>query len=326
MINFDQGGDSAPPLESSFVELTRPAFRLTSLVAALSTWALVAVGGVVRVTESGLGCPDWPLCHGKPVPKSDKTAIIEYSHRATAGVSIVLVALTCFLAWRWYRSRSDIVWPAMAALVLVPFQAILGAIVVWLELPSWIVAIHFVVGLIYSGAAVVVAAAAWRRGEPTATPGFAALARAALAVALVLVSVGAAVVSAHADEACGEQWPGCNGGFAAGGGDAALQVTHRMLAYTVAALALALAVQAWRGRGPKVAGTLPLLACLAQMAFGISIVLAGEESSAHEPLAILHVAGAGAVWVSLVALAVLAVPSRRAAEPARAIVTPARAA
>ncbi len=305
--------------------MTRPSFRLFALAAAVASWALVAVGGVVRVTESGLGCPDWPLCHGEAIPKTEKTAIIEFSHRATAGVSIALVAVVAFLAWRWYRSRRDIVIPATAAVVLVPIQALLGAIVVWLELPSWIVGVHFVVGLLYSGAAVFVAAAAWRSLEPSSTPGFAALVRATLGVGLALVSVGAAVVSAHADEACGEEWPACNGAFAAGGGGAALQVAHRMLAYTVAVLALALLVQAWRGRGPRIAGTLPFLAVLAQMAFGISLVVAGEGSRAHEPLAILHVAGAGAVWALLVALAVLAAPSRRERARAPAFVTPVRA-
>jgi len=43
-------------------------FRVPALLAAVDAWALVAIGGVVRITESGLGCPDWPLCEGKVVP------------------------------------------------------------------------------------------------------------------------------------------------------------------------------------------------------------------------------------------------------------------
>jgi heme A synthase len=303
----------------------RPAFKLVALAAALSTWALVAVGGAVRVTESGLGCPDWPLCHGRAVPKTEKTALLEYSHRAAALVSVLLVLLAAYLAWRWYRRRPDILWPATVALLLVPLQAVLGAVVVWLELPGWIVAVHFVVGLLYSGAAVACAAASWRDPGAPVSPGFSRLAQATLGLGLVLVSVGAAVVSAHAEEACGQEWPACNGAFVAGGGDAALQVAHRMLAYTLAALALLLALLAWRGRGPRVAGSLPLLASLAQMAFGISLVLVGEESSAHAPLAALHVAGAGAVWAALVALAALVAPLPRARSRAPAIVSAARA-
>ncbi len=303
----------------------RPAFLAAAVASALGTWALVAVGGVVRITESGLGCPDWPLCHGQAVPKTEKTAILEFSHRATAAVSIALVALVAALAWRWYRSRPDILWPATAALLLVPFQAVLGAVVVWLELPGWIVAVHFVVGLLYSGAAVACAAAGWRDPGAPVSPGFSRLAQAALGLGLVLVSVGAAVVSAHAEEACGRDWPACNGAFVAGGGDAALQVAHRMLAYAVALMALALAFLVWRGQGPRLVGTLPALAALGQMAVGISLVVVGERSAAHDPLAALHVAGAGAVWAALVALAVLVWPVRRERQPAAAIVSAAGA-
>lgn len=303
----------------------RPAFHAAAIAAALSTWALVAVGGVVRITESGLGCPDWPLCHGQAIPKTERTAILEFSHRATALVSVALVVVAAALAWRWYRHRPDILWPIAAAVLLVPLQAVLGAVVVWLELPGWIVAVHFLVGLLYSGAAAACAAAAWRGPGPSASLGFARLAGIALALGLALVSVGAAVVSAHAEEACGQEWPACNGAFAAGGGDAALQVAHRMLAYALAALSLALFVQAWRGRGPRLAGSLPLLASLGQMAVGISLVVVGERSAAHDLLASLHVAGAGAVFALLVALAVLSLPLPRAAARAPAIVSPARA-
>jgi heme A synthase len=300
-----------------------PRFRLAALAAAIASWALVGVGGVVRATESGLGCPDWPLCEGRPIPQSDKTAMIEYSHRATAAVVTALVVVVAVLAWRRYRRRPDILWPALVALGFIPFQALLGAIVVWLELPGWIVGIHFVVGMVFLAATVATAAAAFRGGRPMATAGFAALARSAVAACFALVVAGAIVVSAHADEACGEEWPLCNGTFASGGADASAQVVHRMLAYTVAVLAVALAVGAWRGRGPRVAGTLPLLAVIGQMTIGIALVLAGE-GSAHGPLEALHVAGSATVWALLVALGVLAAPRPAAARRTRAIVAPVR--
>ena len=303
---------------------TTPRFRAAAVASAVASWALVVVGGIVRASESGLGCPDWPLCEGRPIPHDRQTSLIEFSHRATAAFVTCLVVLVAVMAWRRYHDRRDILVPALVALGFVPFQALLGAIVVWLELPGWIVGVHFVVGMVFVAATVAAAAAAFRGPSIVATSGFAALARWALAAAFALVVAGAIVVAAHADDACGKEWPLCNGSFASGGGDAAAQVVHRLLAYTVAALALALAVQAWRGRGPRLMGTLPLLAVLTQMAFGVSLVLVGE-SSAHGPLAVLHVSGAGAVWALLVALAVLAVPSPQVEQPARAIVTPARA-
>ena len=78
-----------------------------------------------------------------------------------------------------------------------------------------------------------------------------------------------------------------------------------MLAYTVAGLALALLVVALRGRGPRLAGSLPIVAVLIQMTFEILIVLVGGEGRTHEILQGLHVGGAGTVWAALVALAAL---------------------
>ena len=53
-----------------------------------------SIGGVVRITESGLGCPDWPLCHGRIIPPFDAATLIEYSHRLMASVVGLLVLAT----------------------------------------------------------------------------------------------------------------------------------------------------------------------------------------------------------------------------------------
>lgn len=287
-------------------------FRVLTALAAVSVWALLAVGGVVRVTESGLGCPHWPLCAGRAIPLDRRASLIEYSHRALVALVIVLVGAVAVQAWRRQRSRPELLWPALAALALLPVQALLGAIAVWLELPGWLVGFHFLVGLLFLGTVVLTAAAAWRRPQPSSSAGFALLARVAVLVGLALASVGAAVVATDADRACGTQWPACNGGFATGGGHAELQVAHRMLAYTLAALAAALFLLALRGHGPRLAGTLPVLAGLAQIGLGIAIVLVGGNGRAHQILAGTHEAGAGLVWALLVTLAALTPPAARA--------------
>jgi len=296
-------------------------FRLLALFAAVSAWVLVAVGGIVRVTESGLGCPDWPLCEGNVIPAQSRAPIIEFSHRATTTLVTLLVFVTAVWAWRAYRSRRDITVPAITAVLFIPLQALLGAVVVWLELPPWIVAVHFVVGMLFLAATVVAAGRAWQR-PVAASQAFVRTAWVGAGTSLVLVLLGAAVVATHADEACGRQWPACNGGFASGGGLAVLQVAHRSFAYAVAAIAVVLAVLAWRGHGPWLAAAVTLAAVVAQIGFGISLVLVEEHTHAHRVLEILHIAGAGAVWASLVAVAAFLGPPGRGRARARAFAAP----
>lgn len=136
---------------------------------------------------TGLGCPHWPLCTANAIPLDQKASFIEYSHRAVAALLIVLVAAVAVRAWLSYRSRPDVLWPALAAVVLVPLQAVLGAVAVWLKLPGWVVAFHFVVGMLFLGTIVYTAAAAWRRTERPATPGFTRLAWGTILVGFALM-------------------------------------------------------------------------------------------------------------------------------------------
>src|SRR5439155_11988088 len=103
-------------------------FRALSVAAAVATYALVVLGGVVRVSGSGLGCPDWPLCHGRLLPPLNLHAIIEYSHRTTASLASALIVLTAAVALLAWRKRRDIVIPALVAFGLLVAQVVLGAI------------------------------------------------------------------------------------------------------------------------------------------------------------------------------------------------------
>ncbi len=288
-------------------------FRLLALGAALAALALVAVGGLVRVTGSGLGCPDWPLCHGGVVPTGREAPAIEYSHRGAATVVALLVAATAAWAWRRYRARPDLVVPALAAALLVPVQAVLGAVVVRLELPAWIVAVHFLVGTVFCSVAAATAARAWWRPGRRVAPPVARLAVGTAGAAAVLVALGAAVVAANAEGACGREWPACDGGLAGGSALADLQVAHRTVAYAVAVLAVAVAWLARRRGGPRLAWA-PLGAVAAQVGIGVAMVLT-PEGGARRTLEVLHVAGAGAVAAALAALVAATVEFARVPAP-----------
>jgi len=136
------------------------AFRALSVATAVVTYALVVLGGVVRVSGSGLGCPDWPLCHGRLLPPLDLHAIIEYSHRTTASLASALIVLTAAFAWLAWRKRRDLVIPSTVALALLVVQVILGAITVRLELPPMIVLAHLATAMALLAAVCVTATTA----------------------------------------------------------------------------------------------------------------------------------------------------------------------
>jgi heme A synthase len=70
---------------------------------AIATYLLIVVGAIVRSTGSGLGCPDWPLCHGQLLPPPNVAAMIEFSHRFSAAIVSALMLAMVAAAWVWAR-------------------------------------------------------------------------------------------------------------------------------------------------------------------------------------------------------------------------------
>src|SRR5258705_13165045 len=132
--------------------LSVPWFRRLAVATALCAYLQIALGGVVRVSDSGLGCPDWPLCHGRPYPPADVHAIIEYSHRAVGTLTGILIIATVLLAWAIFRHRRPAVaWLATASLIGVVGEGVLGGVVVANELTPWLVLIHLGLAMVILG-------------------------------------------------------------------------------------------------------------------------------------------------------------------------------
>src|SRR5213080_2863090 len=92
------------------------AFRRLASWTAVATFLLIVLGGVVRVSESGLGCGPggsgtrgWPLCRGDLVPGFSLHTGIEYAHRAVASILVVEMLVLAVVAWRRYRAHRSLV-------------------------------------------------------------------------------------------------------------------------------------------------------------------------------------------------------------------------
>src|SRR2546429_3366409 len=109
------------------------AFRRLASWTAVATFLLIVLGGVVRVSESGLGCGPggsgtrgWPLCRGDLIPGFSLHTGIEYAHRAVASIVVVEMFVLAVWAWRRHRGHRWLVRATVAGAGLVVAQAGLG--------------------------------------------------------------------------------------------------------------------------------------------------------------------------------------------------------
>jgi heme A synthase len=292
-------------------------FRRLAVVATIFAYLQIALGGVVRVSGSGLGCPDWPLCHGKPYPPANVHSIIEYSHRAVGSVTGVLIIATVILAWFVWRGRRPVVaWLATASLVGVVGEGLLGAGVVANALAAWLVLVHLGLAMIILGflvATVVMSMPPW----PGVTdPGFRRLAAIAAGATYLLLLTGSTVVASGADTAC-HSWPLCGSGFTPDfAGLNAFTMLHRGSVLVIGALLVFVLLRATRMPGLKTAsiGTLTVFAVQVAVGAGAAVTDADLFNGFHVALATL-------VWAGVLATALLTVPrADRDAEASRLVV------
>lgn len=323
---------SVPRSQSSGGAQRLSAARLTALLAAASTYALIVLGGVVRATGSGLGCPDWPLCHGGALPPAEAAAIIEYSHRVLAGLTAGLVLLASALTLRDPASTSVRVVAAAGPLVVVA-QIALGALTVAWELPPAIVTLHLALALLLLG--LLVFQAVWLSARPLpegeagqardsgrtgegGRPWSVMLPWGAVAAVFVLALSGALVRSSGASLAC-MGFPLCNGQLwpTDAGPLVHVHLLHRFLALSVAIYLWGVCFRFWRTSSraapmARWAGAAALLVLLQGLigAVGVSLFL-------PPAVQVLHVAGAAALWATVVGLVATAVGPPAAIRGAR---------
>ena len=141
----------------------RPTPRVFVRIALVSLAGLMVIipsGALVRLTDSGLGCPDWPGCHGQVIPPLSGHAWIEYSNRILSGLVVAIAMVTWVAALRMpgapRRLRRWAAVPAVAGFL----QGPLGAVTVLSDLHPLLVSSHFLLSIAALGGGTMLALAA----------------------------------------------------------------------------------------------------------------------------------------------------------------------
>jgi cytochrome c oxidase assembly protein subunit 15 len=139
------------------LEIAPPLYAKVALVALVALSLIVLTGAGVRLTGSGLGCPDWPKCYGQTVPPLDAHAVIEYGNRVFTGFVGLAVIAASALAWFRRPFRGHLALFGAMLPIGVLGQAILGGLVVRYHLAPGLVMSHFILSMLLLDAAFALA-------------------------------------------------------------------------------------------------------------------------------------------------------------------------
>jgi heme A synthase len=288
--------------------LTARRFRALAGITALSGYLQIVLGGLVRVSGSGLGCPDWPTCYGKPYPPPTFHALVEYSHRANGALFGLLVILTVVAGlWLYRGRRTPITGLTVATLLTVVVEGLLGWQVVANLLAPVLVLVHLAIALVILALMVAIfILAAPPRSAAYLDRSFARLAVFAAGLTYVMLLTGSSVVATNADLVC-KSWPLCGGGFTPDfSGVAFFAILHRL---TVGAVSLLLvyfltaALRRYRAiPAVRLVAGATTVALALQIALGALVAVTDEQALLQGG----HVVLASAIWAGVVALAVIA--------------------
>ncbi|MGZ4675742.1 MAG: COX15/CtaA family protein [Acidimicrobiia bacterium] len=289
------------------VRLTPEQYRRITVVAAALLALIIVTGAAVRLTGSGLGCPDWPNCTAGNLAPTKAVGVhgwIEFVNRLVTGLVSVAVIVAVLGALVRTPRRRDLTWLAAGLVLGVIAQALLGALVVQKLLDPPFVMGHFLLSAVLLADALVLV---WRAGVPDATPAPVTVPAAVHRLAVAVVTI-ASIVLVTGTVVTGA---GPHSGDAGGSAKVSLRATRLDVAVTTVArvhgitvmvflaLVLALLVLLMRtGASARLSRrvTVLLVVLVAQAAVGYTQYFTGI------PVALvgIHVAGATAVFAAAV--------------------------
>jgi cytochrome c oxidase assembly protein subunit 15 len=309
-------------------------FRRLAAAGALLAAAVVVLGAWVRLTDAGLGCPDWPGCYGHIYPQAGHVdpqhgfqfgkALHEMIHRYFATTLGIIITILLVWAVRFRKDRDQPLLPVALLFVVVCLQGALGALTVTLLLKPLIVTAHLLGGLTTLGLLWWLSLTPETRQPAEREAALRKYALVGLAVLLLQIALGGWTSTNYAAVACPDfptcqhsWWPQMDyrdafvlwrglgldyeGGVLANPARVAIHFTHRLGAMLAGSILISLGILAairTNSRRLTLAGRLLVLAVLLQISIGVATVHWGVPL----PLATLHNAGAAFLVVSIVTL------------------------
>jgi heme o synthase len=281
--------------------------RRLAWVGAGAALGLIVLGGVVRITGSGMGCGDhWPRCDGKWFPPLDLPTLIEIGHRWAAALVSVLVFAVAAVAWTRHRGDRLLRIPATLAAILLVIQVLLGAVTVKLALPPGVIITHLANAMLLLATLMVVALRAGQSPLPVPARPHQdhGLVLATAGLGFIVILFGAQVANFHAGLLC-VGFPLCDGGVLPPPSRLALlHWSHRVLAFSFLGLIGFVVARVSRradpqSRGLRLSAALALAATVMQIGVAAAMVL----NLLPPALRALHLLVGTLVWAMLVVLA-----------------------
>jgi cytochrome c oxidase assembly protein subunit 15 len=252
----------------------------------------IVTGAAVRLSDSGLGCPDWPTCSQHHLtPPLRLHPLIEFGNRLVVTILVVACAVTVIAAFLRRPARTDLRWLSGGLILGVIGEAVLGAFVVYSKLNAYVVLTHFMVGMALLGVAVILTLRAGHgpgRGTVVVSRGALWLARGLVGLIVIVLAAGAATTGA--------------GPHAGGKGSKRIPIgledmtrIHAEIVITSVVLLLVLLRVLWRTNAPahvQDAGRVLLAVMIVQGLIGYI------QFFTHLPALLvgIHVFGASMVW------------------------------
>ncbi len=156
-------------------------FQRFALISTIGTYVVIFIGGLVRVSGAGLGCPDWPQCFGRWIPPTSidqlpahidpsrfnfVLAWIEYLNRVSGMMLGLVILTTALIAITKHRDKRTLLFGSMAAAVLVALLGLQGRMVIISELEPMIVTVHMLLAQVLGSLLIFVTYKAYHYNKP----------------------------------------------------------------------------------------------------------------------------------------------------------------